>query len=456
LSNILIISEDTVGKMMAGPAIRCVEMAKALGQDHSVVLAVPESGKADLPQIPSISIAVYDNSSLPDLVAKCDVVVIFGYLVRKFPFLEEIDKPTVVDIYDPFVLENLEIHRCEEIKQRVETHFFDLGILNQLLRIGDFFICASEKQRDFWLGLLTALGRINPLTYDDDSRLRRLIDVVPFGIPEDPPTHSRQTLKGVHPGIKQEDKVILWGGGIYNWFDPLTLIRAIDKIASKRDDVKLFFMGVRHPNPDIPQMKMCAEAIKLSEELKLKDKYVFFNQWAAYEDRQNFLLEADIGISTHLEHLETEFSFRTRVLDYIWAGLPVITTEGDFIASLVEQKDLGIVVDYEDPDQLATAITQLLDDADLHKRCRENLIRIASDYTWKNATRPLNKFCQEPVFAPDKNDLALNYINKQSPEPINKTTGSYVRKFTFYLREEGIRSTTNRLKRFTRRRLSGK
>jgi hypothetical protein len=39
------------------------------------------------------------------------------------------------------------------------------------------------------------------------------------------------------------------------------------------------------------------------------------------------LREADIGVSLHREDVETRYSFRTRVLDYLWAGLPIITTE---------------------------------------------------------------------------------------------------------------------------------
>ncbi len=50
---------------------------------------------------------------------------------------------------------------------------------------------------------------------------------------------------------------------------------------------------------------------------------VFFNpDWVAYEDRGDYLLEADAGVSTHFAHIETEFAFRTRILDYLWAGLP--------------------------------------------------------------------------------------------------------------------------------------
>ena len=36
--------------------------------------------------------------------------------------------------------------------------------------------------------------------------------------PAEPQSRSRMAA---------DDRVILWGGGIYNWFDPLTLIRAV-------------------------------------------------------------------------------------------------------------------------------------------------------------------------------------------------------------------------------------
>ena len=75
-----------------------------------------------------------------------------------------------------------------------------LGVQNAQLDHGDFFICASEAQRDFWIGALHSRGRINPLTYADDPTLRRLIDVVPFGLPDAietagarPPAHARRS-----------------------------------------------------------------------------------------------------------------------------------------------------------------------------------------------------------------------------------------------------------------------
>ena len=90
-------------------------------------------------------------------------------------------------------------------------------------------------------------------------------------------------------GIGKSETVLLWGGGIWNWFDPLSLIRAIAKLARVREDIKLVFMGLRHPNDLIPEMKIAQEAVSLAEELNLKDKQIFFNfGWTPYEGGNHF------------------------------------------------------------------------------------------------------------------------------------------------------------------------
>ncbi|WP_418605927.1 hypothetical protein [Georgenia sp. SUBG003] len=58
-----------------------------------------------------------------------------------------------------------------------------------------------------------------------DPSLRELVTVVPFGLDPQPPARRAHAIKGVVPGIGPEDPVVLWGGGVYNWFDPLTVRR---------------------------------------------------------------------------------------------------------------------------------------------------------------------------------------------------------------------------------------
>ena len=121
----------------------------------------------------------------------------------------------------------LALWAAEPLQRQRTRHKDRSAILHRQCQAGDFFLCASERQRDWWLGLLEAHGRINPWTFGDDPSLRRLIDVVPFGLPETPPQHTRPVIKGIVPGIGQRDSVILWGGGLWPWLDPLTAIQAI-------------------------------------------------------------------------------------------------------------------------------------------------------------------------------------------------------------------------------------
>ncbi|NIT26064.1 MAG: glycosyltransferase [Candidatus Aminicenantes bacterium] len=149
----------------------------------------------------------------------------------------------------------------------------------------------------------------------------------------------------------------------------------------------------------------------MSEELGLTDRHVFFHDWIPYDERESYLLEADLGLSLHLDHVETRFAFRNRILDYIWAGLPIISTQGDTASELVAQHNLGSVVDYQDVPGVAHAILELLDIPDLKKKVGERVSGLIPKYQWSQTTQPLVAFCQSPRFAPDRGKLKKVSLN---------------------------------------------
>ena len=396
---IVVITGEPLGERMAGPAIRAWEIARALSTEHEVVLATMGTCSASSPDFSCRSAAGRD---LRKLEQWCDVVIFQGLILSIHPWLKKSSKVLVADLYDPFHLEVLEQEKDKSDAIRLRTSEDTVHALNiQLLR-GDYFMCASAKQRDLWIGQLAGVGRVNPATYDLDETLDKLISVVPFGIAEEPPVRTAPAIKGVVPGISETDSVILWGGGIYNWFDPLTLIRAVDRLRHRRPDVRLYFLGIKHPNPDVPEMRMSVQTRELSDQLGLTDTFVFFNEgWVAYEQRQNYLLDADIGVSCHLDHVETAYSFRTRILDYIWASLPVVTTQGDTFGDLVSSLGLGVAVPPQDVEALEEALFRLLDDQEFAVQCRKRVAELAPRYTWANVLAPLADFCRAPRRAPD-------------------------------------------------------
>lgn len=400
---ILVITGDPVGEKMAGPAIRAWNIANLLAEEHDVRLVSMTSA---VPLDDRVEVGVISHhrpSTVNEHESWADVIVVQGHALELFPSLEKSKKILVVDIYDPMHLEQLEQGKGASVtawnKQITEA----TESLNHQLALGDFFICASEQQRHFWLGQLAGLGRINAYTYSRDNDLDSLIAVAPFGIPDQEPTKTRAAIRGVVDGIGADDKIVVWAGGIYDWFDPESLIEAIGRVAERRPNVRLFFMGVKHPNPAVPEMEAVSRAKQVARRLGLMDSVVFFNEsWVPYDDRQNYLLEADLGVSTHFRHVETTFSFRTRILDYLWARLPIVTTEGDSFGTLVAAEGLGQAVPERDVEALADAIETYLYDDEAVASARAEVGRVREAFTWRTTLAPLVEFCRNPVFAADK------------------------------------------------------
>ncbi|MBM3700850.1 MAG: glycosyltransferase family 4 protein, partial [Actinobacteria bacterium] len=417
-TRLLIISHDIIGKQMAGPGIRFFEFAKQLCKYVDVTLAAPNKIDIEVSGFKTLAYNAENYKVLKRVSELSDMILIQGHILYYFPFLKHFKGKIIVDLYNPFNLESLEMYRNHDLAERLRIDRSNIDIIKFQLSIGDFFICASEKQRSYWLGLLAAMGRVNPLNYDSDNALRKLIDVVPFGIPSVPPKHTGESIRKIFPTIREDDMIVLWGGGIWNWLDPITAVKAMWEISRSRRDIKLIFVGVKHPDPKLPEMKKAVDAINFARELELYDRLVFFNEWVPYELRQNFLLESSAGLSIHHEKIETEFSYRTRVMDYIWAKVPVITTTGDSIARLVKAENIGEVVKYENTNQLARVIESVCTNRSLRDIYIKNIERIIPGFAWENVTKPLVNYCSMPQYSADKENI-MDMIALQNSKIIN-------------------------------------
>src|SRR5450432_425833 len=268
---VAVLTTEPLGARLAGPAIRAIELGRALADEFDVIVAstATDTGAEGWQSL--------DVAGLRLLAARCEVVVLGGDILAAHPWLATAGPAIVVDLYDPFHLEQLEQARDLGAAERRRVVFGTIDALNAEAILGDTFLCAAGRQRDMWLGHLAACGRVNPATYDADPSLRSLLRVVPFGVAEDPPITAQPVLRGVVDGIGVDDEIVLWGGGIYNWFDPQTLILAIDRLRVDRPNVRLVFMGTQHPNPAVATMRAAVEARSLSDERELTGVHVFFS-----------------------------------------------------------------------------------------------------------------------------------------------------------------------------------
>ncbi len=460
MRHVVLVTTEPLGATLAGPAIRAVELARVLAAEHEVLVATTSS--CDAGTAPSdVRCVAVDSAALVALASTSDVLVLAGDVLARHRELASGRAALVVDLYDPFHLEQLEQSRDLANDRRRAVVAGAVDALNAQAILGDTFLCASPRQRDLWLGHLAACGRVNPATYDDDPGLRRLLRMVPFGVSADPPRPGEPVLRGVVEGIRPDDDVVMWGGGIYNWFDPQTLIRAVDLARRQRPNLRLVFMGAVHPNPEVATMRAAVAARELSAELGLTGVHVFFSDsfasgWVPYEERGRYLAEATLAVSTHHDHIETEFSFRTRMLDYFWAGLPVVTTKGDALADVVAAAGAGVTVEPGDVDGLAQALVSLLGDASALAAAGAASAELAQRYRWPVVAEPLLEFCRAPYRAPDLADpvIRADLLRRLPPErPSIRARWTTLRR---RMRDDGFVATVRavaapRLRRLSRR-----
>ena len=338
---------------------------------------------------------------LAPLVAAADSIVVFAAVLADHLWLAELGIPLVVDAYDPGLLETLEGRRGDPLNAQRDWVADASRHLVAPLAVADVVLVASDRQRHLVVGMLAALGRLTPRVIAEDPTLDQLVRVVPFGVPDDAPRPGPSPLRRPSGPFAPDDVVALWGGGLYPWLDPLTLVEAVAAV----DDEKVVaaFLAGPHPTPAVGRMPLVEEARRRAAELGVGKRVHFVGQWVPYDERGRWLLDADIGVSLHRPHIETELSFRTRVLDYLWAELPILCTEGDVLADEVLSGDLGVVVPPGDPRAVARGLTHLAGAAPHERAARRQRLREAGrERRWSVVVGPLVAACAEPRLAPDR------------------------------------------------------
>jgi len=386
---------------MAGPAIRYVALATVLAREFDVVLA---TSKSSMPAPISFEVREYDQQPWEQVRAWCDevdVVLLSGDILATFPRLAELPLPIVIDGYDPHPAESLMRMAQHAFDLRLATYDYSVDLLTRQCLAGDFFLCASETQFTWWMGLLVVTGRINPYTFDEDPTLRHLLAIVPYGLPmEDlPDIPSGFDIPGIPPCAP----VLLWGGGLWDWLDPITAIQALPYVLEQVPEARLLFPGTRHPDVNVAPMRMVELARQVARDLGLLDTRIIFGDWVPRAQWPYYLQRAAVGLSLHLDTIETRLAFRSRLMEYIWAGLPMVVSRGDETSALVERYGLGYTVDFQAEKEVAEAIITLL------KRPKQawaaGFTRARADFAWEHVAQPLIEFCRAPRIAPDK--LAL-------------------------------------------------
>ena len=395
---VLVISSEQIAERMAGPAIRALNLAQQLddrGATVTLAVSAAQPGLADL--LPGISLVTFGKPSargFRELARGKDVVVTQPQRVDVGWGLHRSDARVIYDLYVPTFVETIAHLGAETGDPQVRAQRLEANRLeySTALQLGDAFICASDRQRDLWLGALGEAGRLDLSLIRRDPQTEQLIGIVPFGVSDSPPP----PLSGpgpIHGALVPADATaLLWTGGLWNWFDPLSVLEGLAQARVDDPNLHLVVMGMRHPDPSWEEQAASRDLRRRAGELGLLAPgggVVLLEGWVPYAERHRYLLDADAAVSSHFDTVETRFSFRTRFLDHLWCGLPTFTTPGGELAEAMIAAGAAEPVAEGDSAAWARSLRSVALDPGRLARMGASATSMADDYRWSRVTEPL-------------------------------------------------------------------
>ncbi len=400
----------SVDKNLVGTAVIYKKIAEIFRQEkYQVILVGPEV--SDI-QEEGIEAVVYEEKNNSRLIKSADVVV-FGAYPPPAPLQEAYRQKKIIITYLWSIapIGSLEFKDFKNSEEQAKLHRYISASYNLSLLLSDKIFCRDEGVKKLVLGSLISLGRVNLENYRTDRQLKNILEVAPFGIDKKAnsgvnkksPNQGKGHYRGIYPEIGKNDFILIWNGGIWNWNDGQTLIKAMATL--KNEKIKLIFQGFKHPGKGKTLSKEAKSCLALAKKLKVADRTVFFTEnWVPYQERASFLQESDAGIVTSPNIPEANLFFKTRIYDYLWAELPIILNDCEAFADLVQEKKLGLVVKTGDAVDLAEKITRLSRDVRLRQDIKKNIRKFKQEIAWENTLAPIRRFAKKPTVSRDQHD----------------------------------------------------
>jgi glycosyltransferase involved in cell wall biosynthesis len=338
---VLVLVPGTLDDRMTGPEMRAWELARALAAEHDVTAVVQArvDGVRD-----GVRLVSWSRRQILREAAASDAVL--SHCLPPYLLALKARRPLIAisDQYDPIELELATLADKRYARRELRSA---AAIRALQLRFADIVLCAGESQRTALTRELAALGR------DRDPV------VVPFGIAPAPPATQRHPLRERF-GFTAHETVVLWWGSVWRWFDAPTAVRAVGLAAARRPDLRLIITAGRPPRAELDRFAATEDARAVAAELGLLDRVVHFvDEWIGFDERHEWLADADVGLTLHRDTPEAPLAARARYMDYLWAGLPCVLGRGDDVADRFGASGFASLVGGGEPAAVADALLAL-------------------------------------------------------------------------------------------------
>lgn len=200
---------------------------------------------------------------------------------------------------------------------------------------------------------------------------------------------------GTHlvPHLNKEDlklKYRLKGRKILSTFGLLssgkgieTTIEALPHIVSREPEVLFLVLGKTHPGVIASEGEVYRESLQARiRELNLEDHVIFVNEYLTLKDLLEYLQLTDIYLFTSKDPNQSVSGTFSYAMS---CGCPIISTPIPHAKEFLDE-NTGVMVDFNNPDQLAEAIERLLGDETLRERFKNNGLELMAPTSWENSS----------------------------------------------------------------------
>jgi len=272
-----------------------------------------------------------------------------------------------------------------------------ISFMRQVLQTGDAFSGCGMPQKHALVGELAMAGRLNRHTFGYE-----FAHVVLPGSP--PSTHiplfrtaARTCLR--EQGIHDDDFVVLWCGGYNTWTDVDTLFKALE--GAMGQEPRLHYVSVGANTYEAPD-NVYTRLLQMIEQSPYRARFHMLG-WRPWPEMAGYYAESDVGINIDALHYETIYGTRTRLVEMIAAGLPVVTSLGAELSYLLQNQGAALTFEVGDWQVLGHQLVKLAQNRPL----RDDLARAAYAYatnqlSFRMTTAGLRAWVRNPQRAPDK------------------------------------------------------
>jgi glycosyltransferase involved in cell wall biosynthesis len=375
-----------------------------------ITIAVAAMYPLDVEETSGFKLINYDlNADFAKKLAGYDTII-FNYTINGAAFISEhLPKhaQVIIDAYGPAYVENLARNPEDMAGTYIGNLLAVKEVFNKVLPRGDYFLYANEAQEKLYTGVLATLGVINQFSY----HTKRLL-CVPFGI--DKPQVEKWDNPYSEYGVKDDDFVLLWFGGLYPWFDITKILESLKHEGNK--NLKFVIVGGNNPQNQHPDfVKHYQNALKYIKDHDLKNKVVLID-WVDFATRRKYYEHADVIISMNSEGKENVYSWRTRVMDYVGSNTPLITNGGDPLSDELIKVGAAFYVDSSSENSVGNVIDMLVKDPSKIVTASKKMNEIQPKYYWEKVTQPLAEVIKDQTkpYEEEQDFRAQNGISEAS------------------------------------------